>query len=47
MVLPALDRARTLESLARFDREERDSPKWRDWESKENFKYAIVHDGRL
>jgi hypothetical protein len=31
----------------RFDREERNSPKWRDWETKENHKYAIVHDGRL
>lgn len=47
MALPALDHSRILESLARFDREERDSPKWRGWERKENFKYAIVHDGRL
>jgi MoxR-like ATPase len=47
MSLPAVDRARILESLARFDREERDSPKWRDWEGKGNFKYAIVHDGQL
>jgi hypothetical protein len=46
MALPALDRNRTLESMARFDREERDSPKWHGWETKQNFKYAIVHDGR-
>jgi hypothetical protein len=47
MPVAPLDRDRTLESMIRFDREERNSPKWRDWETKENHKYAIVHDGRL
>lgn len=47
MPAPSLDRDRVLESLSRFDREERDSPKWRGWEGKENHRYAIVHEGRL
>jgi hypothetical protein len=46
MALSPLDRSRTLESMARFDREERGSPKWHGWETKQNFKYAIVHEGQ-
>jgi hypothetical protein len=36
-----------LEAMARFDREERDSAKWRGWETKKKFKYAIIHEQRL
>lgn len=46
MALPALDRRLILEAMARFDQENRHSPTWTDWETKKNFGYAIVHDGR-
>jgi 5-methylcytosine-specific restriction protein B len=33
-------------AMARFDRELRDTPSWKNWEEKESFKYAIEHEGR-
>ena len=35
------------EALAQFDREERASPKWQGWETRESYKYAIAKNGRL
>ena len=47
MPIPSVDRARILEALGQFDREERASARWQGWETKENYKYAIAHDGQL
>lgn len=47
MALPTIDPARIDEALANFDREERMSPKWQGWETRDNYKYAIAKNGRL
>ena len=47
MSLPAVTPERVHEALARFDREERALPKWKDWEENGNFKYAIAKNGFL
>lgn len=47
MPLPSVDPARIDEALAKFDREERATPKWQGWETRENYKYAIEKNGRL
>lgn len=47
MALPPVNPARIDEALAQFDREERPSPKWKGWETRESYKYAIVKNGRL
>jgi hypothetical protein len=33
--------------MEHFDHSERSSAQWQKWETKANFKYAIVHDGRI
>jgi len=47
MALPAIDPARIDEALARFDQEERSSPKWQGWETRGSYKYAIAKNDRL
>ena len=47
MTLPSVDPARIDEALTLFDQEERASPKWQGWETRESYKYAIAKNGRL
>jgi hypothetical protein len=47
MALAPIDPARIDEALTRFDQEERASPKWQGWETRESYKYAIAKNGRL
>jgi 5-methylcytosine-specific restriction protein B len=47
MALPPVNPALIDEALAQFDQEERASPKWQGWEERDNYKYAIVKNGRL
>jgi MoxR-like ATPase len=47
MPLPPVSPGLIHEALIRFDREERASPKWRDWEENGTFKHAIVKNGLL
>src|SRR6266540_289915 len=47
MTLASVDPARIDEALARFDQEERASPKWQGWEKRDSYKYAVAKNGRL
>ena len=47
MAIPAVSPARIDEALDSFDRDERASPKWQNWEENGNFKYAIAKNARL
>ena len=44
-MIPDVPRTQIQAALDRFDRELRDTPKWSDWEQKENFEYALVDHG--
>lgn len=46
-MIPETTREALLDAMATFDREQRDTPAWMDWEGHRNHKYAIRHDGRL
>ena len=46
MPIPPVDRGEIELAMLRFDRELRDSPEWRDWESNRAHRYAIEQDGR-
>lgn len=45
--LPEIDRLDLLDALEIFDREHRGNGRWEDWQSNQNHKYAIKHEGRL
>ena len=47
MTLPSADPARIDEALAQFDREERASPEWQGWETRDSYKWAIAKNDRL
>jgi hypothetical protein len=47
MAVVSVDPARIDEALAQFDREERASPKWQGWETRDSYKYAIAKNDRL
>jgi hypothetical protein len=47
MALVSVDPARIDEALARFDREERETPKWQGWETRDSYKYVIAKNDRL
>jgi hypothetical protein len=41
MPIPQVDRNRVIDAMTKFDREERDLPAWKRWETDENYKYAL------
>jgi hypothetical protein len=47
MPLPSVSPDLIDEALAKFDQEERSTPQWKDWETRQNYKYAIAKNGRL
>ena len=47
MPLPSVNPELIDQALAKFDQEERATPQWQDWETRQNYKYAIEKNGRL
>lgn len=47
MAIPQVERSRLVDAMITFDSERRQSQDWKEWENNENYKYAIVSEGRL
>ena len=47
MAIPPVDRASLLDAMKSFNSRHRELPEWLGWETKGNFKYAIVQEERL
>jgi 5-methylcytosine-specific restriction enzyme A len=45
MVIPPADSAIILGAISQFDREKRYTAEWQGWETKYNFKYALISNG--
>jgi hypothetical protein len=47
MALPPVSRDRIIDAIRQFDREERESDEWRNWQSNSNYEHAIRFEDRL
>jgi hypothetical protein len=47
MPIPLVSRDTIIDALRRFDREQRESDEWRNWQSNANYEYAIRFEERL
>src|SRR5438105_1912795 len=47
MAIPPVSRDRFIDALRQFDREERGSDEWRDWQANANYEHAIRFEDRL
>ena len=45
-MIPNVSRAKLLQAIEKCDTSLRDAPEWANWESKDTYKYAIVHDDK-
>lgn len=44
--IPDVTPEQVLRAMDEFDQHDRDSEQWRDWESRPQFRWAIIHEGR-
>jgi hypothetical protein len=47
MSIPPVNRDKILEAMKVFDASHRSLPKWQGWQTKDSFKWAIVHEEAL
>jgi 5-methylcytosine-specific restriction enzyme B len=45
-MIPDVSRTKLLQAIEEYDTNLRDTPEWANWESKDTYKYAIVHDDK-
>ena len=45
-MIPDVSRTKLLQAIEEYDTSLRDNPEWANWESKDTYKYAIVHDDK-
>ena len=45
-MIPDVSRTKLLQAIEEYDTSLRDTLEWANWESKDTYKYAIVHDGK-
>jgi len=45
-MIPDVSRTKLLQAIKEYDTSLRDTPEWANWESKDTYKYAIVHDDK-
>ena len=47
MTLPSVSADQISAALHRFDAELRTTPQWKDWQTKQNYRYALVSNGDI
>jgi hypothetical protein len=45
-MIPDVSRTKLLQAIEEYDAALRDAPEWKNWESKDTYKYAIVHEDK-
>jgi hypothetical protein len=45
-MIPDVSQNKLLQAMEEYDTSIRDAPEWANWESKDTYKYAIVHDDK-
>ena len=46
MMIPDVSRTKLLQAIEEYDTSLRDAPEWANWEGKDTYRYAIVHDDK-